>query len=157
MPNNTPIDFQIPSDNKLAATNFELNDYIEPDNNRPTANVVDGPTRGTIALEFSLSPQYINTTVMIFYISDEIVKEIFSFLSPRERGKCATVCKTWKHIDLASNYLYKIDCLKIWGKDQSRPEKNVFMPPFDDSKVLWGEEFPETCKESDEYLKSFKN
>ena len=43
---------------------------------------IPGPTSGKIALEFSLSSQYIDSTVPVFYVVDEILKEIFSFLYP---------------------------------------------------------------------------
>ncbi|CAG9332377.1 unnamed protein product [Blepharisma stoltei] len=157
-PENMPEIHQTTSEIKeKISREIELNDIVEPNNDTLIENVVEGPTRGKIALEFSLSPQYINTTVVIFYISDEILKEIFSFLSPCDRGKCATVCRTWKHIDLSTNYLYKIDCQRVWNKEQSRPDENVFPQPFNQTSVLWGANFPEEYKEPEEYLKSFKN
>ena len=72
--------------------------------------IIPGPTSGKIALEFSLSSQYIDSTVPVFYIVDEILKEIFSFLQPWERGRLASICKTWQKIDSTTGYLYQIDC-----------------------------------------------
>ena len=112
------------------------------------------PTTGKIALEFSQSPQYINCTIPVIYVSDEILKEIFSFLSASDRGKLASLCKSLKMIDSTTEFLYKRDCLKHWV-GTSRPEKNVFGHPYDSTDILWGDSYPNKYRESREYLRSF--
>lgn len=119
-------------------------------------NTVEGPKTGQIALEFSLSPVYINSEVPVFYIADEIIKEIFSFLSSGERARLSSICKTWKMIDQTTGYLYKKDCQAHWVKT-SRPQGNVFFAPFKITRVLWGEEYPKNYTDSAEFCKSFKS
>jgi F-box only protein C-terminal region/F-box-like len=119
-------------------------------------NQIQGPNTGKIALEFSLSSQYINSEVPVYYIVDEILKEIFSFLNPWERGRLASVCKTWKMIDETTGYLYKKDCLVLWTKTK-RPDVNIFHFPFTRTEDLWGEEYPKAYSDSPEYIKSFKS
>ena len=121
----------------------------------PEHKQIPGPTTGKIALEFSLSSQYVDATVPVIYLVDEIVKEILSFLPAWERAKMACVCKTWKMIDEVTGYLYKRDCLKHWVKT-ARPGSNVFFHPFNNSAELWGEEFPKGYGDSKEYLKGLK-
>lgn len=118
-------------------------------------NFIPGPTTGKIALEFSLSPQYIDASVPVVYVLDEILKEIFSFLNAWERAKIGIVCKTWKMIDENTGYLYRRDCLKYWKKT-ARPEENVFFYPFKDTLELWGEEYPNGYNDTREYLKGLK-
>ncbi|OMJ87268.1 hypothetical protein SteCoe_11036 [Stentor coeruleus] len=121
-----------------------------------TENTVEGPKTGNLALEFSLSPIYINSEVPVFYIVDEILKEIFSFFSAGERARLSSVCKTWKMIDQTTGYLYKRDCHDLWVKT-SRPQGNIFFYPFNNDIELWGEEYPKNYTDSPEFCKSFKN
>lgn len=116
---------------------------------------VQCPETGSLALEFSLSPQYVNCTIPVVYVSDEILKEIFSFFTSSERGRLASVCKTFKMIEKTAVYLYKRDSLAIWAK-QSHPSTSSFPPPFNNPRVLWGLGFPESFQDSREYIQSFK-
>lgn len=112
------------------------------------------PTTGKIALEFSLSPQYTNCTIPVIYVSDEILKEIFSFLSASDRGKLSIVCKSMRMIDKYTEFLYKRDCLRHWV-ETCRPEVCVFGYPYNLTDVLWGDTYPKKYRESREYLRGF--
>lgn len=135
---------------------FESKIYKEPSelSEHHEAVQIPCPNTGKIALEFSLSPQYIDCTIPVRYVSDEILKEIFTFLSVSERGKLATVCKSMKMIDSNTDYLYKRDCLSHWV-ETTRPENCVFRHPFDSTEILWGDSYETKYKESKEYLKNF--
>ena len=107
---------------------------IDNSQNTTAIETVEGPKEGKIALEFSLSHAYINSEVPVFYIIDEILKEIFSFLSAGERAKLASVCRTFKMIDEKTGYLYKQDCIICWPRP-ARPT-NIFFSPYDDTAEL---------------------
>jgi hypothetical protein len=113
------------------------------------------PETGPLALEFSLSPQYFDCFIPVVYVSDEILKEIFAFFTAPQRGRLAAVCKTFKMIEESAVYLYKRDCMMLWGS-QNRPEISPFLHPFNDLDVLWGKNF-QAFRDSKEFCKSFKN
>ena len=121
----------------------------------PGLDQVQCPDTGTLALEFSLSPQYINCTIPVVYVTDEILKEIFSFFTAAERGRLASVCKTFRMIEKTAVYLYKRDSLSLWIK-QSHPGTSSFPPPFNNPRILWGLGFPENFSDSRDYIQTFK-
>jgi len=121
---------------------------------------VEGPQElleGQVALEFSLSPHFVESKIPVFFLSDEIVKEILGFFTPYERGRLRQVCKTWNLLEDRCLHLYKRDCLSTWNYSTQRPKTNIFPSPFNLTDVLWGENFPQAYSDSKDYVESFKS